>query len=785
MAIDDDIDVSIISAPDEDEQRLFREVMKNYTYAQGYEAEARNRFDYDYRFANGDTHNKYQWDDELVASREDQDKPCLTINKTRQHNLMIINDAKQNKPGIRIRPVGDNATFEAAQVFQELVYHIEYISSAENVYDAATTWQVEAGWGYWRVITDYISPNSFDQEIYIRRIKDPRSVYLDPDIVEVDGSDARWGIVFEEVPREVFNEKYPDHKGIVGTSSLGAENEVQSKGWVTKEIVRVAEYFKRIEEEDKLVTWVGQQGQVLKRVSQLDDMEKLLYKEIRKDKANKELYQYRERDVLTNNVKLYKIAGDRVIEETDWLGDTIPIVRLIGCETVIDGVWDCKGHTRALIDAQRIYNYNTSANVEFGALQTKAPWIAAAASIEGYENYYETANKSNHSYMPYNHIDDMGHPIPPPARPQPPMPSPAYVQGMEIAQNEMMMASGQYQAQFGENENAKSGVAINARQRQGDRATYHFIDNQAIAIRRTGKILIDLIPKVYDTERVRRITAQDGRIMNVNIQPNAQQAYEKVDHPDGQQFDKNQQVDEIIFNPNVGLYDIQSDTGPSFATKRMETAAALTQIAAADKEFMKVGGDILFGTLDFPKADVLAERYKKMLPPNLTGDAPDPQVEQVMHQAADQIQQLQGMVAELQRQLKDKTTQLTQSGMKIDLEHKKAMTQEARDDYKAETERVTALGNAGPGVSVEQIQPVLRQLLAGMAQNGELIYKAPGPHEGGTPIQLPPEPENATGEAGSGQAGASDEEPPVEGAEKANDGNWYVKHGEQYYRVGA
>src|SRR6185312_17277984 len=249
----------------------------------------------------------------------------------------------------------------------------------------------------------------------------------------------------------------------------------------------------------------------------------------------------------------------------------IPIVRLPGTETVIDGIWDSKGHTRALINAQQMYNYNTSANVEYGALQTKAPWVAPSAAIENFEEYYKTANRVNHAYLPYNHIDEDGNPIPPPQRPAAPQASPAYVEQMKIAQNEMMMATGQYQAQLGENENAKSGVAINARQRQGDRATYHFIDNQAIAIRYTGKILIDLIPKIYDTKRIIRIEAKDNTIMNVTIDPNAEDSLQKVDSPNGKiETDNQQQIVNLIFNPNVGNYAVQSDVGPSFATRRQE-----------------------------------------------------------------------------------------------------------------------------------------------------------------------------------------------------------------------
>lgn len=715
---DDEYEYGIPDAPTEEEVSIVKRAKRRFTQCENWEAQARIRFEYDYKFANGDSHNKYQWDNDLVLSRELEDKPCLTINKTRQHNLMIINDAKQNKPGVRIRPVGDEATYEGAQIYQELVYHIEYISNAENVYDSATTWQVEAGWGYWRIVTDYISDNSFDQEIYIRRIKDPRSVYIDPNINEVDGSDARFGFIFEDVPKELFKAHYPKWALIGGSTTLGNSNDM----WVAQDYVRVAEYFYKEEKKDKLVTFIMNGNQVLKRKSELDETENLLYKEIKKNKNIWASYEFKERNIITDAITWCKIAGDRIIDQKDWIGKYIPIVRLMGTETVIDGVWDCKGHTRALINAQQMYNYNTSANVEFGALQTKAPYVAATAAVEGYEEYYKTANRINYSYLPYNAYDDDGNAIPPPQRQVPPQPSPAYVQQLQIANNEMMMASGQYQAQFGENENAKSGVAINARQRQGDRATYHFIDNQAIAIRYTGKILIDLIPKVYDTPRVKKITAQDGTRMNVTIDTKAKPGYQNNTDPDNPQMDNGQKVLDIIFNPNFGMYDIQADTGPSFATKRMETAQNLLELARVDKNLMQIGGDIVFKNLDFAGAEIIAGRYANAIPPNLKGEGLPPEIENIMNQAAGMIEELKQQVVELQRQLKDKETELTQKGQRLDLDFRKEGAVQAREDYKAETDRAQKLMNTGQGNDelAAIFKPVVEQLVRGMLQNGEL-----------------------------------------------------------------
>ncbi len=758
---------------DEEEVELLKTVKKNYKSAFDWEANARIWYDYDTKFANGDAHNNYQWPDDILQSRTGGPtvRPCLTINKTQQHNLAIINDSKQNKPGIRIRPVGAEASFDAAQIYQEIIYHIEYISSAENIYDKATVTQVEGGVGYWRVNTDFISDKTFDQEIYIKGIKDPMSVYLDPDINEPDGSDARFGFIFEDIPKDKFNAQYPKFKDMGHSTVLGNSS---SDGWMTQNNIRVAEYYYKIEKEDKLITFVDpkSQEQVIAKQSDLNEEGVATAKALKQAKDE----SYRERHLVSNDVKWIKIAGDRIIEEGPWLGDTIPIVRVVGTETIIDGILDRKGHTRALINAQQIYNYSTSANVEYGALQTKSPIIAPAAAIEGYEEYYKTANNINHSFLPYNHIDDDGNPIPPPKREQPPQPGLAYVQQMQIAQNEMMMSSGQYQSQMGENENAKSGVAINARQRQGDRATYHFIDNLAIAIRRTGKIILDLIPKIYDTKRVMQIQAMDGKILNVTIDPKAEQHFQKLQ---AEEEDRKQRVERILLNPKIGQYDVQSDTGPSFATRRMEAFNAMTQIAAQNKDFMNIAGDLYWKVADFPEADILAERWRKTIRPDILEEGIDPEIEKTMNDASNKIEQLSRLLSKQQQDIADKEKELTIKAQELDLKFKTETAIQHRLDYEAETKRLVALGNSGPGISVEQIQPVLRELLQGMIQNGELI--GAGINEGGTHL-AGNEPDVEEGEM-QPEPQEQDSIPEVPGSRLAPDGQHYVKQGNGYARV--
>lgn len=763
----------------EADNEILLEAKKRFKICEDWEAQARVWFDYDYKFANADSNNMYQWDNWVVGDRVTLQRPCLTINKTMQHCLQIINDGKQNKPGVNIRPVGDEASFEAAQVFQEVTRHIEYISSAENVYDNAAVFQVCAGWGYWRVTVEKIT-GTFDKEIFIRRIKDPRNVYLDPSINEVDGSDAWFGFIFDDMPRDLYEAQNPKYKD-VGNVAFGNLQD----SWLTKDTVRVCEYYRKTQEDDKLVYFIlpttqEEIGPI--KWSELDKDGRDMFKEIKAREGNlpPEERTYREQDELSERIEWYKIAGNKIIDRMDWLGKYIPIVRLIGTETVIDGIWDCKGHTRALLDPQRIYNVNSSANVEFGALQTKAPIRATPQAIEGFEDIYARANIDNISVLPWNEYDEEGRKLSPPDRLPPPQSSPAYVQQMEIAQNEMMMVSGQYQAQMGENENAKSGVAINARQRQGDRATYHFIDNQAVAIRFTGKILIDLIPKVYDTKRVIRIEAKDNSIKNVTIDPNAEQALQKVDNPNGEiDQDNNQEIVNLIFNPNVGIYDVQSDVGPSFATRRQEAFNALTQIAAQNEQFMGIAGDILWKVADFPEAQVLAQRWRKIIPKNITGDGIDPVIEQTMDAAAQQIELQLGEIAKLQKDLADKEREFAIKESAQALAWAKTGVAEIREDFKALTARLAAVGNAGPGISVEQLQPIIRATLMELLQAGgpgvdtpEEIEQARGMNGGGEPIGLP-----------QGAGDDLDSLPDVPGSRQAADGKHYVQRNGQYHEV--
>ena len=685
---------------------ILREAKERFERCVGWESQARERALFDTKFANGDSANMWQWDTNVRNERGA--RPSLTYNQVRQHNLQVINDARQNKAQIKITPTGGRATYEAAQVFAGIIRRIEYQSKAVDAYSTATYHQVESGIGYVRVETDYVDDQSFDLDLWIRRVPDPRSIYMDPDCKLYDKSDANFAFVFEDIPRDRYEEEYGEEDSPAPTTLDHTD------GWNDKEHVRIAEYWRR--NVNNVTIHRLTDGTVVRDEDIPDDL---------RDQVEGMID--RSREVAEPEIEWFKLAGDKIIDRRDWPGRYIPIVPFIGEETVIEGQLDRKGHTRSQIDAQRIYNYWASAAVEQVALQTKTPYVARVDAIEGREEQWSTANVKNWSVLVYNGLDEQGNAIPPPAREPPPQMAQAYIQGMTISRQDLMSVTGQYQAELGMPSNERSGIAIQQRQRQGDTATYHFIDNQAKAIRQVGRILLDLIPKVYDTRRVVMTLAESGDENKVMVAPDSPEAHQNVQQqPDGSvapltpqqaqaaQDDENQPDPSIIFNPNVGTYDVEADVGPAYGTQRQEAANAFAQIMQQNPAAFQIVGDLWAENSDFPNADEFARRMKQGLPPQYRTGV-DPQVQaiqqqaqqgmqkaqQLLQQADAEIAQLKQQVAQLQTQAKDKSGDLAIKAHSV-----------AIDDYDAETRRLSAVG----GIDPSSLQIVVRRLLQDMLQ---------------------------------------------------------------------
>lgn len=592
-----------------------------FKYALERSSHNREKMKDDIRFAAASPDDPWQWEKNDQTARKG--RPMLTINKMPQHIRQVTNDIRMNRPSIRFRPADDKADVEVADILMDFVRHIEANSDADVAYDTAADHQVTAGLGYLRVLTDYVREDSFDQDIFIGRVKNPFMCYDDPDIQDPSGSDRKFFFVEEKLKEDEFKAQYPDADPVDWNFAVNGD------GWFSEgeKEVRVVEYFEVVEKQAELLLWAN--GATSYKGDKLPQGVYSGEQPVKTRKATKCLVMW------------HKLNGQQVLASQEFPSRYIPFARVVGNEYEVDGKTYISGLVRNAKDSQRMYNVAQSAIVERVMQAPKSPWAAPAEAVEGYEKIWQTANTANHSYLPYNHVDNEGNPIPAPQRTSPATVETGLNQIAMGAADDIKSETGQYDASLGQRSNETSGRAIMARQREGDMATFHYVDNLSRAVRHVGRIILDMIPKVYDTERVAMIIGEDDEQQSVTLDPNSPEALSEVQEDGG--------AIKRIFNPNIGTYDVFTTTGPSFTSRRMEAVEAMTQMTQANPQLWQVIGDLLVKNMDWPGADDMAKRLKLTLLPQVQQEVdkdegqPEvpPQIQQAMQQMQEQGQQMQ------------------------------------------------------------------------------------------------------------------------------------------------
>ena len=655
----------------------------------------------DLRFYAGSPDNHWQWPADVLATRgavQGQTinaRPCLTINKLPQHVRQVTNDQRQNRPGAKVIPVDDNADVEVADIFNGMIRHIEYISDADVAYDTACENQVSYGEGYIRLLTEYCEDNTFDQDIKIGRVRNSFSVYMDPTIQDPTGADAKWCFVTEDITKAEFERMYPDAAPITTLQSLGVGDQSISN-WLNEDTIRIADYYYIDYDRTTLNLYPGNAT---------------AFQGTPEDKQLRAIYgkPKKSRESDRPKVKYCKINGYEILEEREWAGKWIPVIRIVGNEFEVDGRLYVSGLVRNAKDAQRMYNYWVSQEAEMLALAPKAPFIGYGGQFEGYEDKWKTANTQNWPYLEINPdvTDGQGAVLPLPQRAQPPMASSGLLQAKAGASEDIKSTTGQYNASLGMGSNERSGKAILARQREGDVGTYHYGDNLARGVRHVARQLVDLIPRIYDTQRIARIIGEDGETKMVKINPDQQQPVNKI-------VDQQGIVIEKIYNPGVGKYDVVAITGPGYATKRQEALEAMAQLLQGNPQLWAVAGDLFVKNMDWPGAQEMSKRFAKTIDPKFMSDGDeDPAL-----QAAKQ--QMQAMGAEM-----DQMHEMIKNvGKSIEMQEQERKDFEAQvKAYEAETKRIAAVQ---AGMSPEQIQDIVLGTVHGMITSGDLVTEMPG-----------------------------------------------------------
>ena len=572
----------------------------------------------DLKFGGGD-----QWPVELQNSRNLESRPVITVNKVDNYCRQVSNQQRQQRPRIKVHATNTHEDMIDAQVIQGIIRHIEVNSNADHAYDNAFEYAVRMGWGFLRVRTDYISEDSFDQEIYIDPVDNPFTVYYDPNSIAPDGSDAERCLVTTMVSKKVFRKMYPEADD-GGTSFTQRGTGDSQSEWITKEDIRIAEYF--YTKREKATLYLLSDGSS----TFADD------KDFFNRLAAYGIEVIDQRDSYKKTIKYAKMTAVEVLEERDWVGKYIPIVPVYGRHLVVGDKRHKFGMIRYAKDPQRMYNFWQTAITEGVALAPKAKWLIAEGQDEGHENDWAQANIKSFPVLRYKQTDIEGRPAPVPSRIQPEPPQTGVMEAAAGVNNDIKSIMGIFDpAQLGQGN--ISGKALNGQQQQVDLTNFDYYDNLTRSIAHVGKICLDLIPKIYDTQRVMRIIGDDGK-------------------PELLTINQRDAVGRVLNDVTVGQYDVVMETGPGYNSKRQEAVDSMMQVLSADPALMQTAGDLLFRNMDFPGADVIADRLATLNPLAQIDEHSKipPQVQMKLKQSEEQIKQMTQQLQSMQLMIKQR-----------------------------------------------------------------------------------------------------------------------------------
>lgn len=560
------------------------------------------------------------WNGEMRDERKG--KPCLTFDRIGPAIDQVVNDARQNPPEAKFSPVGNGADKDTAEILQGIDRNIDQDSAAITAYMTAYEHAVKIGRGAWRVHIEYEDDDTFSQKLVVKRIANPFSVYPDPACEEFDYSDMRFCFVTEDIDVETFKQLYPDASLTLiqaGTSWESANDKIRTE-WFPGGSIRIAEYWWVEFTEERLVQL--KDGSIVVD----NDKENPKYPKGSPNVVNERKAQKR---------KVYgaKLTGGEVLDKWEWPGKWIPVVICAGREIIKDGKRQLRGMIRPAMDANLMYDFARSKEMETIGLSAIAQWLVAEGSVEGFEYQWAQANRKNLPFLEYK-VKNGDDQLPPPQRIWPEGPLAAISAAVASSADDIRSTTSTYQPSLGDAPPEASGRAITARQRESDNAHFNFHDNLYRALRHSARIKLDLMPHVYSEARLISIVNPDGTSKMVQIN----QPF----------FDKGLQ--KIYSLSGAARYDVTIGTGPSYPAQRAEAAEKLVQLAQFIPAIQQRAPDLLVkAVIDTSDADQLADRLRPLdIQQEADGQPPiPPGVQAALAQKDQAIQALLAQVQEM------------------------------------------------------------------------------------------------------------------------------------------
>ena len=555
---------------------IIQEALERFEESQDGSDFNRNEYEEDIKFGR----LGIQWPEKVKKQREEEGRPCLTVNKIPSFIRQVVNDSRQNKPGIVVNPIDNGADIATAEVINGIIRSVQRNSNADVAFDTAIDHAVSGGFGFFRIGIDYAHDSTFDLEAKIERISNPLQVHWDVNSTAFDASDWEYCFVSDFFSREHFEKRWPDAEPV---SFEADERSQTNQNWLQDDKVQVSDYY--LKESVEYELWqiegwnhVRPSGELVNtqafRKDKIAGMAQQFFQagsiDLGKTEEDELISMFFEarglkatqtRKVMGTKVMKRVISGVEVLEEDEWPGSLIPVCPVWGEEVVSEGRRWFRSMIRDAKDPQAMFNFWRSASTELVALAPKAPFIGQEGFIpKGQKSKWESANTRSYAYLEYSKGAS-----PPQRQAFAGVPAGALQEALNNS-DDMKAIIGIYDSSLGARSNETSGRAILARQKEADVSNFHFLDNLSRAIRYAGQVLVDVIPAIYSARDAVRILGEDDKekVARLTMDPN--QAIAVGD---------DQEDEDRLYEIGTGKYDVTVKAGPSYASQREETREAL------------------------------------------------------------------------------------------------------------------------------------------------------------------------------------------------------------------
>jgi hypothetical protein len=348
------------------------------------------------------------------------------------------------------------------------------------------------------------------------------------------------------------------------------------------------------------------------------------------------------------------------------------------------------------MDAQRIYNYARSRQIEEGALAPRDKFIATQEQIDGYTTEWSTMNTNADAVLPYNHVNGQ----PPPFKIGGSQINPGLETTAISMTQDMREVANKFSAAMGDGINARAGVIVDELKESSDTGDIDWTEGHEIALCYTFKVWLSGMRKVYDGTRQVRTIKEDGTISMDDINTTRQ------DRQTGEMV--------TINDLSVGLYDVVCSAGKSYKSRQGETISGILEIGAVDPNVILEGEDILVAASDGPGMKDIAERIRarKMregsIPESQWTDDERQQVAQAQAEAAqsqqgpspeEMIGQAELLTAQTDAQNKQfeqqvKQMELQNEGVKLQQSQQKLDQEGSKIQLSAQSQQIDAMFTA-------------------------------------------------------------------------------------------